>query len=576
MSVDILNGDEVAREGDFNLRQTWVNTHDGNTRLEPWQNSFISFTYGGKYIEDFGLNVVNFNSRKQLIPYANFNDITTNYDVLDGGLYWGTHFTEYKFSAELATDGMTEQQLQDFQIWFAPGNIRTLVYMEHWNRAIEARVAAVPDIQVIPFEETVEKSLGGSTFTIKTTLYKGEITLNFVADEPFWHSRTAYFEDVALSTDDTKIIYEDNIPWIDMFDQVEDPLTVIDNFIIGQEHDNYLEWKNSNDMLETLVATVNNSVYTKTIEPITTLSVSLNTSLNLYYAGTAPSAPKLSFQINPVIKGTLEPDTSSEGKTYIYFPCNNYASHDRQYNSIVIGQSKLNFTTPSVWTGYNEAIYIINTMIKDGVPVEQVRQAFIDNIHNPYSRAWAIGCLAWICANNNNSAVTIDNETVKWLDDNNNFVVASGVIGKMRQLMRLFLVENNPEHESDNSLGFIGTFYYNFNTGVFTGDIQCRVFSVAQFVYSESGWNVYVAQFEDVEVTDNAISNITTIQENVGDMIRSGHLVIKEHTGYNSEGYITPDECLKVQLIDELLGAANATEDLVVLNNFNIDYVYKY
>ena len=570
MPEDILNGDEVARQGDFNLRQTWLNTHNGSgDRLNPWQNSFISFSYGGKYIEDFGLNVVNLSDRRTFTPYASFNDITTTYDVLDGALYWGTHFGDYRFTLDLATDGMTEEQLRAFQLWFEPGVIRTFKFSEHWNRELNVRVGSVPDIQMIPFEDNLEKTFGGQTFTIKTTLYKGEISINLISDEPFWHSVHTYFNSNTLSLDEQKIVYEDNTPWLPMFSPSAMTINLDNTFVIGQPHTNYLEWKESSENLSTEVVNIDSESGDITLSLQDNLTLDLDHPLNLYYAGSAPSAPKISFNIAPVILGTSENDNSNLGDIYLAFPCNSYVSHDFPYNIIQIGDSKLKFTAPSLWYGYNEAIEIINAMVKDGVNIEQIRQAFTERIHNRYARAWAIACLCWMYANNPSG----DNA---WLDENNNFIGGKGAVGEFRRQMMLFLVETLPAQAADKSTGFISKFNYNFNTGIFSAVMSCRVCSVVTISYSGDGWDAAVAQLAGTtNMADVTISEIkTNIQENVGDMICSGHLLIKEHNECNNEGYITPDECQKIQLFDEYLGII--APSLVILNHFNIDYVYKY
>jgi len=68
--------------------------------------SFISFTYGGKYIEDFNLIATINNNRLDRIGYSPFNDITTSYENLDGQYYWGTHYNPNQMEFTLSTDGI--------------------------------------------------------------------------------------------------------------------------------------------------------------------------------------------------------------------------------------------------------------------------------------------------------------------------------------------------------------------------------------------------------------------------------------------------------------------------------------
>jgi len=73
--------------------QVYEATHVGENLLPYMKRSFISFSFGGKRIEDFDL-IATFNGdRMSKQGYASFNDITSSYDVLDGQYYWNTHYT---------------------------------------------------------------------------------------------------------------------------------------------------------------------------------------------------------------------------------------------------------------------------------------------------------------------------------------------------------------------------------------------------------------------------------------------------------------------------------------------------
>jgi hypothetical protein len=84
-------------------------THDGaGNRLPQKNRSFISFSYGGKLIEDFGLIAITDGDSITRNIYADFNDNVSNYDALDGQFYWNSHFEKYELSLKLVTDGITE------------------------------------------------------------------------------------------------------------------------------------------------------------------------------------------------------------------------------------------------------------------------------------------------------------------------------------------------------------------------------------------------------------------------------------------------------------------------------------
>lgn len=235
----ILNG--IEREQNAPSRtQVYEATHIGE-QYSPYMNrSFISFSYGGKNIEDFNLLATINGDRLQRDAYSSFDDLTTTYDALHGQFYWGTYYRTNSLSLTLATDGITQVELDDFRHWFQPGKSKELILSEHPNRAIIARVSQPPQLSLLPFEKKITIPLPSPTsagenqnYYTSTTLYKGEIQLEFVMDEPFWYAKKnilgsqnvlqGYYSEewvdangqvteVRNNKDALKIIYEDHIP----------------------------------------------------------------------------------------------------------------------------------------------------------------------------------------------------------------------------------------------------------------------------------------------------------------------------------------------------------------------------
>ena len=220
-------------------RQVYQATHEGENRLPFMYRSFISFTYGGKHIEDFNLIATFSGDRMQKKGYADFNDITSSYSNLDGQAFWKSHYTTNSLTFNLSTDGIEQQLLDDFMFWFHAGEAKELILSEHPNRAIMARVQSPPDLNLLPFEHDAIINISGSEYATKTTLYKGDITLTFVMDEPHWYAvqnllgredseLNRYIDewvdangntvDIFASQDALKILLEDGIPLGSMID----------------------------------------------------------------------------------------------------------------------------------------------------------------------------------------------------------------------------------------------------------------------------------------------------------------------------------------------------------------------
>lgn len=191
--IGTLGGHEsVLQEVDENPRtQVYMATHDGDNNRLPYMNrSFISFSYGGKLIEDFGFITITENNSMQRNLYADFEDNITESNVFDGQIYWSTHYNANTLELALFTDGVTERELEEFKRWFAPGIARELILSEHPNRAIMARIAEAPQYSMLPFEQKVKTKLAGRELETSTTCYKGRINLSFVMDDPFWYAKT--------------------------------------------------------------------------------------------------------------------------------------------------------------------------------------------------------------------------------------------------------------------------------------------------------------------------------------------------------------------------------------------------
>ena len=221
------------------LGQVYQDTHQYNNEYHQWERlpymyrSFISFSYGGKNIEDFDLIATTSGDRLERDAYASFNDLTSTYDTIQGQFFWGTYFKNNSITFDLATDGITQDKLDEFKRWFRPGIMKELILAEHPNRAIMARVAQPPQFKLLPFEHPIQLQIDDKIYNTKTTVYRGEIVLEMVMDEPFWYAKqnvlgipntnNGYYDDawkdangrdrpVRENPDALKIIFEDRIP----------------------------------------------------------------------------------------------------------------------------------------------------------------------------------------------------------------------------------------------------------------------------------------------------------------------------------------------------------------------------
>lgn len=321
---------------------------------------FISFTYGGKNIEEFNL-IATFNGdRLSKGIYAPFEDTTTQQEELDGQFYWRTKFGANELQFNLSTDGMTQSELDEFKFWFKPGVERELVLSENHNRAIMARVSTTPSISMLPFEYEEEVLIGSNKIKTTTTIFKGDITLNFVMDEPYWYSLESYFLGDDISALEAKIILEDGVPHLSMFDEKLNNILLANKYIYNSG-----------------IVSYNSGVQ---------LNGEAQDDAYLYYCGTAEEKPHISFNID-IIK---DEDTGKVSFKKI---------DTSKFYYIQIGTNKLLFTLPSIMLAYNKVIDLFDE--NENIEIIDFKKLIRDEVYDYYVRAYSINYLNENLSNEN-------------------------------------------------------------------------------------------------------------------------------------------------------------------------------
>ena len=500
--------------------QVFLATHDGGTgeRLSLRNRSFITFFYGGKPIEDFHL-IATTEDRIQKPAYANFEDIVTTYEVVDGQFYWNTHFVNHEITFTLSTDAITERELDEFKHWFKPGTTRKLAFAENWNRYVYARVSAPPELSLLPFEQKITQMIAGTAYETSTTVYRGDINITFIVDDPLWKSDIAIFADTDISPngetfsvsnkDFLKIMHEDGIPCMDM---IQDDMLFANSMFVS----------------------VDGSTRTVT----NTIDLPKTVTKYLYYCGTAKAKPILTFTLTP----TMSELPKQGGTALITNPKNALSAGEDEdkVNMIQVGEHFFKFTTPSIYMGYNQAVTIASSF-KPKESIEDLKAALRDGVNEYYSRAWAIAAVEGLYAGGQNR----DDPALKE-DFLNSFLT---------RFHHLF-DDNIPEGSTQETPDLLpATFTFDTKTGEAIGTFQVRV--LKSEVDPSTEWTQSTVYTE--------ISEITTVVENVGDMVKSDYLVVEGESYFNTNGMVTTNEAVPF-----LTNYENG------LQNFSIDYKYTY
>lgn len=524
--------------------QVFQATHGGDDNRLPYMNrSFISFSFSdiGKpkvYIEDFNLIATVSGDRWEREGYTNFDDLTTTYDNLDGQYYWGTHYKSHTITFKLSTDGIDQKDLDKFLHWFQAGVIRELILSEHPNRAQLARVAEPPQLSLLPFEAHVTMAVGGHEYLVTTTLYKGDITLKLTMDEPHWYAVNNilgkkqndryidYYTDandnevyVFASQDALKILYEDGIPLGSMIDDnmllgngayanVEEAVVSRIWVIEGSDtsYDNEIEWSGGSwgsgtPSGEGARVEANSATYPYSygviagaivdasgvgITPLYPNTSDSPTGVNVghfFYSGTAPAPTCINFTFTPTISG------------YVATPSNSFISEQTPYSTITVGsitEQQLQFTTPNILTSFNTAIKVIEDDMTNGEAWEDIRKHMREKVKHQYARQWAIKVIDY------GEAKSADKATLK-------------------SCMSYFLKDKT---------GQVNAIECSFNSK--TGD------AIGTFSYRK----VTSSMPASVEAWVTYGTLCINVKEDIGDMIRSNYLTIKDRNYFTDNGHV--------------------------------------
>lgn len=178
---------------------------------EPWEKEFIDFSFNGKYISEFNLVATSSGDRYSFSSFPSFEDEVSDVQGAFGQLYWGTRVQNLRRSFNLATDGMTEQDLSAFKEHFRPGQYGRFIEPHLPYRYSNCRVAEVVQFDFVPFKKEITY-LGQK---ITTNEYKGTARIVFVWDNPKTYSEyNCVPEDTGIlnQKEQARLAYTNNVP----------------------------------------------------------------------------------------------------------------------------------------------------------------------------------------------------------------------------------------------------------------------------------------------------------------------------------------------------------------------------
>ena len=250
----------------------------------------------------------------------------------------------------------------------------------------------------------------------------------------------------------------------------------------------------------------------------TAITVKPNNNAKLFYSGTAPSYPCISFD--------MKLNFDSIDNRYILNPRNTYANTNIDEKSFIqIGENKFYFTTPGLITSYNKAINIVKNS-EETLTIQELSETFKEDINNKYVRAWAIGCISSL-KKKKTLATILSGKTYQEII--------------LRRLRHFWKTSNNVPNGMDVNTWKKNTVHFtlDFKTGIVTADYYVNQFLPNTGIYS--------------------LCNFVNVTENAGDMLLSEGIALTERNYFNEGQLVTTNI------------SSNET-----LKNFFISYENKY
>lgn len=514
------------------------------------QTEFIDFEFDGKKISDFGMVAVFDGDRHSFSVFPEFENETTDVNGVNGQHYWGTRMKALKKSFSLATDGMTEEQINAFTVHFQPGKYGKFIEHKLSYRYGLCRVEAIGAFNVVPFQKEIEKTIGGKTYSFSVNEYKGNCSITFVFDNPELYSTVGFINsDISdLQEEELLAAYQNNIP----FNKDDIWKSEDDWCFIGKSENE----ENDNIFGERLYNSDFKIFNPSTKRTSVDVSISLNHILGNKSGFITPSTP--------CYLSTIADDINKIGtNNTIEFTKSLPIGTDTLLNKDYIYSVK--FTSPSILYSINKAIQIAANFanMTPTNPVIELEEKLRLEVLNPKVSAWAAFLLRVIKSKQKDgSNIFYDNvsDTFK----------TSGTIN-VNNLLGLGF------EKSEQAVNWFG--YFNIYMLCLLASFSNETTSLQEFVLEELPWEFYPITFTLYSTTGRAtatyeynhvissLEKISVSEENCGDMMMSAHLKLDGGDLLNDNGEI------KTCHFGRFRTGAKPTENI---NKYDFSYQYTY
>lgn len=470
------------------------------------EKEFIDFEFDGKHISEFGWIAAISGDRLSINASPEFEDETSEVNGVSGQYYWGTRRKAGSLTFSLATDGVSEQDLNAFKIHFKPGKYGKFIKDELSHRYGYARVSAQTVFTVIPFKKKI--IIRGRE--IEVNEYKGEATLTFVFDDPNFYATEQYLN-VPATEDSLRAVFNNSAPFSDSWDK--DYFCFIGNGALKDSE------------------YVANAIY------------SGSNPLYFYNPSSVPTKTKIAMKFIPTF--------SIISSLYYFSEIADTINGKGDYNSIIMYDkdenvlSSFNYTTPNVIYSINRAIqlaadYYSSTTVWSVLELEEKLRL---DITNSKVIGWAASVLRIMKMKNfyntendcfTDGVISVDLSMVGGTISNLNWL----------QYFNIFMLCMMAHCEPDNQ----GNYHLENANWSFEDYEICF-----DGINSQTTMNYQYNQISD------ALQNFSAQEENCGDMVCSNYLKLEGGDILNSLSNIATTHTLKFYQGNSTLNVKEAT-----------------
>lgn len=181
---------------------------------------YAGFTFAGIHSSQFGLYSVSSGDRYSRYLSPTIKNLTAENTGGNGTYFFGSQYTQQTFSFSMAFDSVTESELREIKQWLSSG-VNYLILDETPYIEYYVKVSAATQINFLVFDDyalddssTIDDLYGPSTPSeFIQRLYKGEMSISFIAYEPFGYSVNKWLDNYSETSEDIKLKVSNKKEW---------------------------------------------------------------------------------------------------------------------------------------------------------------------------------------------------------------------------------------------------------------------------------------------------------------------------------------------------------------------------